>query len=1580
MKGLGSYKYITEHPEFFNRKKLLDRDCCKEIHAKVEAGKPLLFLPNTFHDISVKWDYNLVIFGILESGLKSALVIKDIDLYFDVRVPDKLEAMELVEAIKDLYEIQFPRQFKPLRFSVVKHFPAKGFCEEPVDYVRYHFDNNMTRRNVIQMLGKGISVSDGIGGKQFFALETAFDDVQASVVLKIIREYGIESAKWNRIENYKRITDENPYVLREKVPYIFEISIKNIHEHKFDVFAPENANLRFDKSLVCGWDLETFRKITTGGAPPIASVLRDYSRIEEFKFEKNSKNLDAICFCACLAFSHPHSKEPLARIAITTMPCLKIPGVMIIKCSSQAQIFLAMALVIGRFSPEFLVGFNCGGYDAHFVSNRLAVYDSKWKTSLMEQYTRLLLPVPGSPAWFGHTQKNVAFKDFEIKIEADVYYKALLHGIPGIISCDSRCIFMQMFPKAESSSLNMFLKIAGLRGKEDMAIFTMNRIYILVKKIEKHLVAIGEQPEAGDPQRMFAAIIEHIKSVIEINGEQHVMFPIKPERNGYLNYALHKLSALEILHLIGGEEYGGKSNEGVWQIINYCNWDAFLPLELLRSKSVITDKREIASMSHTSIPTAFYKANGIKVLNCFMYHAHKPEWNLALGVSSKYGGFIDREKKYPGGYVLPPIKGLKRDHAINKLARLNAHVNGKRTDALSSTSNPQSPDFDDELLQSNEFWNKVSSFKKALANRSIKLHEIPSEFKSAVLDNSKKAIEDHIITDRPSSDFDFSSLYPSLMMTYNISPEKTVIESEIPKMQQRHEVKIRRFPFDYPTLEESKKHIVTGGMVQHAHPLRGKMLEMRKSLKQAHGKNWKAFIDQDFCKSTLNEYRNTTLEDWRKYGMGLLPWILMQFFDMRSGVKQEMEKYLEPKEFLNSHIDYLKTFWNSDLPQKPKVYELLEKEIQQRTLEFTADPRPYYQARINVMLRVQEFLQTHWQEQNLEEVFEMVCERASYYNVKQNSIKVFMNTFYGETGNQISAIFMIEIAGYVTMSGQANIKKVRDYLFSNKFDIDYGDTDSLYITPVDDWFAECDKNYLAGKIDKAQYWTEMINITMKVMDNMRSKVNNMLLASNTAAFLKMAYEEVLFPVVFLGKKKNIGVKHEGIPNVKACMPGYDLQEFMKGRSLHVRGLEIVKRGSSEFLKEMCYGIFKDAFCITETRSLQEIVNDALTVVKFKTWEPSNFIKSAAYKLAGAGKPGNVAVLSFIERMKNVESEHPECGIKVPEVGERFKYVITKAYPWKYNQKGNQVEISTSDKYELFDSLANEMYNKIIRPLEIDIDYYIMNELIGQLSRFVLYHTDFDKYDTNNDADYKAADKAAHESAKKMLRNYYKENFASKYVNIGKVHKALYKKLYANKGVVTKLVQEDGVVEIVESFEKDAEKLGAKLARPLSSRTILESQYGKLFIKSASRLYAQQMPKLKREKNQCYENIKIARQALIDYMPKIMGFVNAQKQQTSKMIEDFNRDNVGNLSEITDEDMKALVEKAKNFQSVESEIPTDELMDLQCNLVNAYKKLKECLLFEQDVKDAGYGQTSSSTIKSLESRFSEHIFQTCGYKF
>jgi len=234
----------------------------------------------------------------------------------------------------------------------------------------------------------------------------------------------------------------------------------------------------------------------------------------------------------------------------------------------------------------------------------------------------------------------------------------------------------------------------------------------------------------------------------------------------------------------------------------------------------------------------------------------------------------------------------------------------------------------------------------------------------------------------------------------------------------------------------------------------------------------------------------------------------------------------------------------------------------------------------------------------------------------------------------------------------------------------------------------------------------------------------------------------------------------------------------------IRGLEIIKRGSSDFLKRICFEVFHEAFSIRETRILKKIVEDKLAEIPKRDWDPNMFAKSAKYKLptmnavTGKMNPGNVSVLRFIDRLKEIESMYPQLNIKCPDVGDRFRYTITKKYPWKYDICGKQVKISKSDEYELLDAMSNKAYIDIVGKLEVNIDYYITNEIIGQFSRFIIYHPDYDPYSTSNmtDEEYKIADKKAIDYTVKELRKFYNSNYASKYTNNGKLHKTIFKEV------------------------------------------------------------------------------------------------------------------------------------------------------------------------------------------------------------
>ena len=58
-----------------------------------------------------------------------------------------------------------------------------------------------------------------------------------------------------------------------------------------------------------------------------------------------------------------------------------------------------------------------------------------------------------------------------------------------------------------------------------------------------------------------------------------------------------------------------------------------------------------------------------------------------------------------------------------------------------------------------------------------------------------------------------------------------------------------------------------------------------------------------------------------------------------------------------------------------------------------------------------------------EESFEYSC-----LDSKQKAVKLYMNTFYGETGNNLSPFYQLQLAGGVTSAGQHNIKFVRKFV------------------------------------------------------------------------------------------------------------------------------------------------------------------------------------------------------------------------------------------------------------------------------------------------------------------------------------------------------------------------------------------------------------------------------------------------------------------------------------------------------------------------------------------------------------------------
>lgn len=499
----------------------------------------------------------------------------------------------------------------------------------------------------------------------------------------------------------------------------------------------------------------------------------------------------------------------------------------------------------------------------------------------------------------------------------------------------------------------------------------------------------------------------------------------------------------------------------------------------------------------------------------------------------------------------------------------------------------------------------------------------------------------------PINGLDYNSLYPSLIMTYNLSPEYLILDREYKDEISKKGKKIHNIKFDY------------------------------------HYENY------------LGEKNTKYIEAWtvrhdeskQNSEFGLYPKILKDLFAQRAQMKKELFIYKEKKEHIESSQDnYLE-----DPEYKECVFML------------------------------------------------------KYCDTKQKALKVFMNTFYGELGNKNSPLFVLELAGAVTSSGQANLLLVKDYVEKLGHKVYYGDTDSLYISCPETYYLEKNKEYYTEQISKLQYNTDLVTITFKAIEDIKIKVNDYLYQNNGTKYLKMAYEEILWPCAFLSKKKYFGIPHENIPNFKPA-------------DMFIRGLEVKKRGVSEILKIICLDIMWESLDLNNTKTLRELIIQKIKEIFIKKWELKDFIQTGLWK----PEKKNITLNEFAERMK-------EENKQIPEPGERFNYVIIKKYPYKYDFKGRQIPLKKADKMEYLETVIQNNY-------EIDLKYYFDNQLSGQFARLLSYDNEFTEYSLDEETqNYEYDDNKTLNKCKKYILQLVEEH-GNNYIDRNKVFKAIYKEV------------------------------------------------------------------------------------------------------------------------------------------------------------------------------------------------------------
>lgn len=331
-------------------------------------------------------------------------------------------------------------------------------------------------------------------------------------------------------------------------------------------------------------------------------------------------------------------------------------------------------------------------------------------------------------------------------------------------------------------------------------------------------------------------------------------------------------------------------------------------------------------------------------------------------------------------------------------------------------------------------------------------------------------------------------------------------------------------------------------------------------------------------------------------------------------------------------------------------------------------------------------------------------------------------------------------------------------------------TDSIYSSMPEESFMDLDKAYYAGMLGKEEYWSKMVDMTFKVIAKINTDVNNMLKADNGTQFLKMAFEESIYPVAFLAKKKYYGIPHISIANFHP-------------KNLFIRGLEVKKRGVSDFLKKICMDIMWDSVSMSNLNTLMELVLTKIDYIYETNWAFDDFVMTDVFK----PNKQNIKVHTFAARML-------QEGIVV-KPHERFRYVITKKNPFRYDERGRKTALSVGDKMEYADRAA-------AKKMQIDMDYYMKGSINGQLSRLVVYADTFQVDPVTDSAeDIKASDDKIYANACKFIDNYCKKYY-TQYHSKGKIYQSIFR--MSNKAITTTL-KEHYVPEVVDIFKSSYDR-------------------------------------------------------------------------------------------------------------------------------------------------------------------------------
>ena len=1380
----------------------LIRPFSDKFRAAIEERQELVFMPIDFYSKIISGRQYYFVVSLAPGGVKYVVIIDNYKVYLDVDLETQVGGQKLEDKIDEITKAICTWSAENSRFAKINRgdFTYKVIEASSLKAPKFYFGPRKFLRLFFKSKYHYKDAKAALSGAKFNLYSNDSDSDQA-MFKRIFRNASLNASNWNKVKNYE-VVSEDTIRNCSKCSEIKEVNENCEAEHRYEQgFRCESCNYPFhtcyncyvrkkllpqnmrgkneaicimaslvdlspcspleqdkinrqcnDQSLISmAWDIETYSKDQTG-----MLVTHD---VENYKLYMISlvfywHNSDVPLYKVCLvdklcndgpelyvenSILEHHAKK--YKMGLEDAKAQLAQNIYIVNCANENEVIRNMGLIFGRFSPDITLAFNCSKFDWPVLFAKAIQYS---QLGLYKNYMCIdgwyndnigeIRPIDVAETDYGPNntgaRPHLYFnKNERIKVTADLTLdKLFVPKFRGFVNIDVMILLRIIHSRAEVGnkySLNFYVQeVYGLGAKYDLDYKTQWKYY---EKYEKYLRWQSRVDRGGENNRK-------VKKYLQERGIKYKQFlaELKKKRD--------------------------KSMADMTEEALYCLTDSEHCQRLILGSGRLPYLLALSNVTYISLFETFWRADGSKVRNYLYYQAQNE--NILINQDVEHQ---DIKIKYSGAKVYEPTTGMSRV-PVGALDFSALYPSIMRAYNCS----PEKAIVDDGRPETYEIVGKLEA-----AGYELKRVETRGMV--------KKKVEGQMFMRDNGPDIE--------------QDDPNIEQNNGPKVGQMMEIRgwlIWHQNKDVP--DEARPLECVGifakcvaNLINHR-KLYKKKFALLKGLIERIEKDGPEYVKANFT-SILAELRYT--ESYFQDELGLTIDDLSDLIKLNIHMNNHNSAQLAVKVICNTfygqqgsvdsplyHLLVAASIPHFGRQSIEKVSKIIDENnfvvhygdtdsnyISCQLSKFD-DIRAVFDEYMNALLSmngmaIEDIVPLRAQDKGVEKaVFEAIGPAKDEYAGKM------AQAMAGFRAARNSSLMKGHVQGHVQECAQGNVQPLAriDNLLAKYKHLYLGLAQDVYkIIKSQGCEGIFHNDPCAASVVilalREEFWTQMVQLTRLYILDLQDYINEFFREETKTPYLCIVIEEVLWPIILLGKKKYAGIEH------------VDKEIFrVEPNKIFKRGVEMIKQGQTKLNKTIGNEILMRILGLDNFATIEYHVMEIAEYYFKQQWPIESYVLSAKIKTT----TNNVSLGKFRARMQALYEAQtdPELAqiVKPPDYNDNFKYVLIKMP--KYTIIGNiSKEVQKGDRMLYFDHYKYLTENGLDLPMDpkyyygaqdfkatIDHEHYVEKLCIGTLARFLTYDKKFWPGVYDESQSYAEYDKKIIANIKKFLNKEFSPLF------------------------------------------------------------------------------------------------------------------------------------------------------------------------------------------------------------------------------